>query len=159
MSLPRRAGYLKPLFSALETQHWLSLSHITSFTIIRAYGKCDKCQIFSDVIKSKALITLVLGTLLQKQCAELVKIFVNLTQTGFIWKDGISMEKLVCRQICRAFSWLMIDVGGPSPLQVLPPLSKGSWVVRANCRGQTSKQSSSMVSASGPDLTSLHKGR
>ena len=37
--------------------------------------------------------------------------------------------RLACRQVWRAFSWLKIDVGEPSPLWVVKPLSKWSWVI------------------------------
>lgn len=32
-------------------------------------------------------------------------------------------------QVCEAFSWVMIDVGGLRPLRMVAPLGRWSWVV------------------------------
>ena len=50
-----------------------------------------------------------------------------LTQAKVIWEEGTSIEKIAspgyaCEQVCGVFSWLMIDVGGPSLLWVVPTL-------------------------------------
>lgn len=42
---------------------------------------------------------------------------INLKQARVIWEDGMPTEEispLACRQVCGAFSQLMIDVAGPS---------------------------------------------
>lgn len=50
----------------------------------------------------------------------------NLMQAPDFWEEGMSMEEMphqtAYRQACGVFSWLVIDVGGPSPLcvRVLP---------------------------------------
>lgn len=44
----------------------------------------------------------------------------NLTRGGVIWEEDPQLRKrlhqIACRQVFLAFSWLRIDVGGPSPV-------------------------------------------
>lgn len=83
--------------------------------------------------KRSLLITCILYLVSLK--VELVS-FINLIQTShlgsgnFNWE--ISSTGLACRQDCRSFSWLLIDVGGANPLATEPmwrsPLSRWCWV-------------------------------
>ena len=58
--------------------------------------------------------------------------YVHLTKTGVIWKEGISTEKtslpIGLWEMLWTFSWLMIDVVGPSSLWAEPPLNWWPWV-------------------------------
>lgn len=73
------------------------------------------------------------GTLSSSDVFRLLHSFIssfllNVTQAGVIWEEKLQMRKglhqTVCRQICRAFSWLM---------WVVPPLSRWSWIVEGSC--------------------------
>jgi hypothetical protein len=60
----------------------------------------------------------------------LLLLFVNLTQARVVWEERISLEKKppsdgpVSKPV-GTFPWLRIDVGRPSSLSVVPPLSPG----------------------------------
>lgn len=58
--------------------------------------------------------------------------FDNSTQAGFVWEEGISLEKLsppvlTSGCICAVLSWFMIDVGGPAYDVLYTPLAGWSW--------------------------------
>lgn len=77
-------------------------------------------------------------------------------QAGVIGEEETSTEKLSLPdwpvgKFVGAFSWLVIDVGGPTPGQVILGLSETSL---ASCGEQASKQCSSMVSALVPAFSS-----
>lgn len=49
------------------------------------------------------------------------------------WRDTnkvtwLEHNRLPCRQVCKVFSWLVINAGEPSSLWAVPPLHRGSWV-------------------------------
>lgn len=58
---------------------------------------------------------------------------VGLTKTRIFWEGKPQLwtylHQIVFQQVCSAFSWLMIYVGGSSLGQVLPPLDRWSWAV------------------------------
>lgn len=92
-------------------------------------------------------------------CVRLIRgqlswlVFVNLTQTQTIFKEretqlNTYFHQNNYRQICRAFSWLIMKVGRPSSLWIVPPRA-GSPVLykkagQASHGKESSKQNSSM---------------
>lgn len=58
------------------------------------------------------------------------------------------LHRLACRQVCWAFSWLMIDGGWPSPLWW-----PHSWLMALACLGKQSRRSKS-VSSTPPGFSS-----
>lgn len=55
-----------------------------------------------------------------------LSVSVTVTQTIVTWEDGLLTEELDCpaHKSMGHSSWLMIDVEGSSPLQVVPPLGR-----------------------------------
>lgn len=96
--------------------------------------------------------------------------FINLTQTRVAWGEGTSVRVassiLPCGHVWRAFSPLMIKVGGLSPLRIEPPLGwhpQGAGFYKKASREskaeQASKQHSFKVSASVPAFAFLSDGQ
>lgn len=89
-------------------------------------------------------------------CVRLIRgqlswlVFVNLTQTQTIFKEretqlNTYFHQNNYRQICREFSWLIMKVGRPSSLWIVPPLGRQSCVIQESRPSKSSsKQYSSM---------------
>lgn len=47
--------------------------------------------------------------------------YVSVTQAEVLWEGKLSWKHVPIRWACGTFSWLTVDVGGPSSLEVVPP--------------------------------------
>lgn len=79
--------------------------------------------------------------------------FANLTETRGTWEEETQcFHEIGPWHVCGTLSWLMIYVGGLSPIWAMPPLDRWSCLYKTGsqtrAKEQASKQHSSMVSAS-----------
>ena len=91
--------------------------------------------------------------------------FVNLTKAQSFGKNKPQLRKSHHQIGLWTFSWLIIDVGGPTPLCVVPTLGRWPWVVQEGWASHGVSQYAALLHAlcfhsclQVPALTSSHGG-
>lgn len=86
------------------------------------------------------------------QCIVFTVVLVRFwsTQSTVIWERGTSMEKKkcptrwACEEDCKSFACSMTEAEGPSPLCMVPPMGRGSCVIKPSEQVMRSNPSSSV---------------